>query len=37
MNSQKFIDKIGHYSGNKRLDCQNLEEPDADTEKIRER
>jgi len=37
MNSQKFIDKIGHYSGNKRIDCQNLEEPDADTEKIRER
>jgi len=37
MNSHKFIDKIGHYSGNRRLDCQNLEEPDADTEKVRER
>jgi len=37
MNSHQFINKIGHYSGNKRLDCQNLEEPDADTEKIRER
>jgi len=37
MNSHKFIDKIGHYSGNRRLDCQNLEEPDADTEEIREK
>ena len=37
MNSYRFIDKIGHYSGNRRLDCQNLEEPDADTEKVRER
>ncbi|MHA1472067.1 MAG: hypothetical protein ACTSQW_03090, partial [Promethearchaeota archaeon] len=37
MNSHQFIKKIGHYSGNKRLDCQNLEEPDADTEKTKER
>ena len=37
MNSNKFIEKMGYYSGNRRLDCQNLEEPDADTEKIRER
>jgi len=37
MNFYRFIDKIGHYSGNRRLDCINLEEPDADTEKVRER
>ncbi|MBY9015829.1 MAG: hypothetical protein KGD68_09080, partial [Candidatus Lokiarchaeota archaeon] len=37
MNSHKFIDKIGHYSGNRRLDSQYLEEPDADTKKVRER
>jgi len=37
MNSYRFIDKFGHYSGNRRLDCRSLEEPDADTEKIRER
>ena len=37
MNSHKFIDKIGHYSGNRRLDCQNLEEPEADTEQTREK
>ena len=37
MNSPKFIDKIGRYSGNRRLDCKNLEEPDTDTEKVRER
>ena len=37
MNSYRFNDKIGYYSGNRRLDCQNLEEPDADTDKLKER
>jgi len=33
----KFIDKIGHYSRNKRLDSSNLEEPKYDNEKTLEK
>lgn len=33
----KFIDKIGYYSGSKKLDKSNFEEPEKDTEKVRER
>ncbi|MHA1491422.1 MAG: alpha-mannosidase [Promethearchaeota archaeon] len=33
----KFLDKIGFYSGNKRIDTSTFTEPDPDTEKVRER
>jgi alpha-mannosidase len=33
MDPHKLTDKIGYYSGNRRLDSKNLEEPDVDTEK----
>ena len=33
----KFLDKVGHYSGNKILDCTKFEEPDYDSEKTLEK
>ena len=35
--SYKFSNKIGHYSGNKRLDTSDLEEPRYDNEKTLEK
>ncbi len=33
----KFIEKFGHFSGNKRLDTSNFEEPENDNEKTKEK
>ncbi|TFG27504.1 MAG: alpha-mannosidase [Promethearchaeota archaeon] len=30
--THKFLDKFGHYSGNKRIDTSNFDEPDFDSE-----
>ena len=32
-----MIENVGHYSGNKRLDSSNFEEPDHDTEQVKEK
>ncbi|MHA1804965.1 MAG: alpha-mannosidase [Promethearchaeota archaeon] len=37
MMEKEFLDKIGHYSGNKKLNTSNFEEPEADTERVREK